>query len=63
MVRIIAEDFEANGVYIKPLYDMYVANKLINVKQCTLVWHVDDDKLSHVEEKVVTEMLEILMEI
>jgi len=34
-------------------YDPSVANKMINGKQCTIIWHVDDLKLSHVEKKVV----------
>jgi hypothetical protein len=33
--------------------DRCVANKLINGKQCTITWHVDDNKLSHVDPKVV----------
>ena len=28
-------------------YDNCVANKMINGKQCTIVWHVDDLKISH----------------
>jgi len=34
-------------------YDKCVANKTINGKQCTIIWHVDDLKISHVEKKVV----------
>ena len=34
-------------------HDQCVANKIINSKQCTIVWHVDDPKISHVEAKVV----------
>jgi hypothetical protein len=30
-----------------------VANKLIDGKQCTAIWHVDDLKISHVEPKTV----------
>ena len=37
-------------------YDYCVANKTINGKQITLVWHVDDIKASHVEAEVVTRM-------
>jgi hypothetical protein len=37
-----------------------VANKKINGKQCTIVWHVDDLKVSHVDPKVVTAVLESL---
>ena len=35
------------------LYDWCVANKQINGQQCTLVWHVDDMNISHVDNKVV----------
>ena len=40
------------GFIINP-YDWCVANKNINGKQCTIVWHVDDLKISHVDSKVV----------
>jgi hypothetical protein len=39
-------------------YNKCVANKVINGKQCTILWYVDNNKLSHVEEKVVTEIIE-----
>ena len=35
------------GFELNP-YDLCVANKDINGKQCTIVWHVDDNKISHV---------------
>ena len=41
-------------------YDVCVMNKMINGKQCTVVWHVDDLKLSHVDSKVVDEVLQHL---
>jgi len=31
-------------------YDQCMANKTINGKQCTIIWHVDDLKISHVEK-------------
>ena len=40
--------------------DRCVANKIINGKQCTLVWYVDDKKLSNVDPKVVDNILDIL---
>ena len=43
---------------IKP-YDICVANKVLNGKQLTLAWYVYDNKLSHVEKKVVDDILEI----
>ena len=27
------------------LYDLCVTNKIINGKQCTIVWYVDDNKM------------------
>ena len=48
-------DLMTIGFELNP-YDPYVANKIINGKQLTLVWHVGDIKASHVEAKVVTRM-------
>jgi hypothetical protein len=36
-----------------------VANKTINGKQCTVLWHVDDIKVSHEDPEVVTQVLEM----
>ena len=38
-------------------YDRCVANKDINGHQCTIVWHVDDLKISHVDPDVVTDII------
>jgi len=37
-----------------------VANKVINIKQCTIVCHVDKLKISHVDKEVVEGIIEIL---
>jgi hypothetical protein len=47
------------GFVINP-YDFCVANKTINGKQCTVVWHVDHLKISHMDRKVVTTILNLL---
>jgi Reverse transcriptase (RNA-dependent DNA polymerase) len=47
------------GFTLNP-YDNCVANKMINGKQCTVLWHVDDLKISHVDPKVVDEVIELL---
>ena len=44
------------GFTINP-YDWCVANKQINGHQCTLVWHVDDMKISHAHSQVVTDII------
>jgi hypothetical protein len=49
------------GFVINP-YDFCVANKFINGKQCTILWHVDDLKISHVDHKVVSLMIDQLDE-
>jgi hypothetical protein len=41
-------------------YDSCVVNKMINGKQCTVAWHVDDLKISHVETTVVDEFIEMM---
>ena len=48
-----------HGFKINP-YDRCVANKIINGKQCTIVFYVDDNKISHVDPSVVTDVLNIL---
>ena len=44
------------GFELNP-YDKCTANKIINGKQCTILFHVDDNKLSHEDPNVVTEIL------
>jgi hypothetical protein len=59
MTRIEAR-LEAN-VGVKVLSSAATdANKIINGKQCIIVWHVDDLKISHVDWKVVTTILNLL---
>jgi hypothetical protein len=47
------------GFKINP-YDQCVANKMVNGKQLTVGWHVDDLKISHVDTKVVDLFIEEL---
>ena len=39
-------------------YNWCVVNKMVNGKQCTIVWHVDDLKVSHVDPEVVGDVLD-----
>ena len=50
---------EDDGYVINP-YDRCVANKIINGKQCTIMWHVDDLKISHKEKTVVEQQIRFL---
>ena len=43
-------------------YDFCVVNKTINGSQCTIGWHVDDLKISHVDGNVNREILTILQQ-
>jgi hypothetical protein len=47
------------GCEINPC-DWCVANKMVNGKQCTVLWHVDDLKISHVDPAVVESLLDLL---
>ena len=47
------------GFEVNP-YDWCVVNKYINGKQCTIGWHVDDLKISCVEEEVVEGIIRAL---
>jgi hypothetical protein len=49
------------GFELNP-YDQCVANKMIKGKQCTILWHVDDLKISHVDKTVVSNIIDILNE-
>ena len=55
-------DLEDLGFEINP-YDPCVANKMINGKQITVCWHVDDLKVSHEDETVLDWFEEKLVEL
>lgn len=57
--KLLTSKLEGWGFVINP-YDWCVANKTINGEQCTIVWHVDDLKISHVDPAVVTGVIELL---
>ena len=53
LTQIVTVDL---GFTINP-YDPCVANKTINTKQCTILWHVDDIKMSHVSQDVLESIM------
>ena len=53
------ETLEKEG-FILNQYDMCVANKQINGRQCTVAWYVDDNKVSHMDSSVVTNILGLI---
>ena len=46
--KLLSKKLVEWGFEINP-YDCCVANKMVNGKQCTILWHVDDLKISHVD--------------
>ena len=59
--QCFCSDILSIGFKINP-YDPCVANKIVEGNQLTLVWHVDDIKVSHVKPSIVTHMVEWLHE-
>ena len=52
----LTKDLEQLGFKVNP-HDICVANKMINGKQFTVLWHADDLKISHEDKKVVDEAI------
>ena len=50
--KLFTTTLQDEGFKLNP-YDKCVANKDINGKQCTIVWHVDDCLANHVEQTVL----------
>jgi len=59
--KLLSETLQ-EWVFVLNPYDKCVANKVIAVKQCTILWHVDDLKISHVDKNVVDDILKKLNE-
>jgi hypothetical protein len=53
--NLFTDTLKSEGFVLNP-YDPCIANKMVNGKQCTIVWYVDDLKASHVEESVVRDV-------
>jgi hypothetical protein len=54
--KLLTSTLVEMGFIINP-YDWCVANKDIDGKQCTILWHVDDLKISHKDPEVVTTII------
>jgi len=59
--RLLSHTLKEWGFEINA-YDQCVANKIIEGKQCTILWHVYDLKISHVSKHVVEDILKKLEE-
>ena len=57
--NLYVETLEKEGYKVNP-YNRCVANKVINGSQCTIVWYVDDNKISNKDKDVVTKEMEMI---
>ena len=57
--KLLSETLQEWGFLLNP-YDKCVANKNIEGKQCTIIWHVDNLKISHANEDVGENILKKL---
>lgn len=55
--QMFAGALKEMGLELNP-YNSCVANRTINGKQCSIAWYMDDIKISHVDPKVVTGVIE-----
>lgn len=54
--RKLVTDLTDMGFQLNP-YDPCVANKMVNGKQITISWHVDDLTISHAEESAIVDVI------
>jgi hypothetical protein len=57
----LVKDLQAIGFELNP-YDPCVANKMVDGNQLTVMWHVDDLKISCVDRKAIDDVLDYLRE-
>jgi hypothetical protein len=60
--RKLLETLTGWGFHVNP-YDPCVVNKTIDGKKCTILWHVDDLKISHARLQVVKDVIRKLNEV
>ncbi len=59
LLEKLSDKLKKWGFTVNP-YDCCVMNKIINGNQCTVLWHVDDLKISHVDPAVVTKVIGLI---
>jgi len=57
--KLLSETLQEWG-FTQNSYDKCVVNKNIEGKQCTIIWHVDNLKISHIKKEVVEDILQYL---
>ena len=61
VVQSVSSHFKGYRFILNP-YDLCIANYMIDGKQCTIAWYVDNNKISHVNPNVVTTIIGKLQE-
>ena len=56
--NLYKDTLENKGLVLDP-YDKCTENKIINFKQCTIQWYVDNNEVTHVSEDVITGFIDI----
>lgn len=41
-------------------YDEFAVNTMANDKQYTIIWYVDDNKISHVDKDIISKVIEVI---
>jgi Reverse transcriptase (RNA-dependent DNA polymerase) len=57
----LSAKLESWGFVANP-YDSCIINKIINGTQCTILWHVDNLKISHIDPNVVISVINQLLD-
>ena len=57
--KLFSETLQGHGSELNP-YDPCVANKIIDNKQCTITWYVDDLNISHEKCAVADDTIKIV---
>jgi hypothetical protein len=54
--KLFSGTLKKMGFELNP-YDPCIANKTIEDSQCTIAWYVNDNKILHAKESVVTDVI------
>ena len=57
--NIFTATLKEQGFELNP-YNLCIVNKIIDGKQCTITWYIDDLKISHVDHQVVTNIISMI---
>ena len=58
---LFTNHLKEKGFVLNP-YDPCITNSMINGKQCTIIWHIDNNKISHVKSSKVMEIIGMIEE-